>query len=297
MSGRNYMTEVKRGMVFYMDVPSKDQPVPLPGEYAISKKRPYIVISSDEQNVYSNLVHVAPITTKPSDKPRWYRVPFRASDGTYRWVLISHLMLVPKEYCTVADMSEALTNVCLNNKELTQRLNESIFKLLGVTYNEPETIKEETKMETKLETTNLEPIVQVSGVTPQMVIPNINITINIPGLGDFVKTVTTETKTEPVKEVPIETPTTSVEKPVETVKSCTCRTSVKKRTTTPKGKRGRTTFSPSERTEIFNYLMRHAKQFGGTLSLTKCAENLGISISTAFRYANRIMDNNDTFCR
>jgi len=289
MSERNYMTEVKRGMVFYMDVPSKDQPVPLPGEYAISKKRPYIVISSDEQNMYSNLVHVAPITTKPSDKPRWYRVPFRASDGTYRWVLISHLMLVPKEYCTVADMSEALTNVCLNNKELTQRLNESIFKLLGVTYNEPETIKEETKMETKLETTNLEPVVQVSGVTPQMVIPNINITINIPGLGEFVKAVTTETKTEVKTEVK-QKPT--VEKPKRNNKPKTTSNYV-----APKGKKGRVTIDNNERDEIFNYLLYHAKRFGGTLTLTECATNLGVSFSTVVRYCTRLETNDKCFKR
>ena len=289
MSGRNYMTEVKRGMVFYMDVPSKDQPVPLPGEYAISKKRPYIVISSDEQNVYSNLVHVAPITTKPSDKPRWYRVPFRAMDGTYRWVLISHLMLVPKEYCTVADMSEALTNVCLNNKELTQRLNESIFKLLGVTYNEPENIKEETKMETKLETTNLEPVVQVSGVTPQMVIPNINITINIPGLGEFVKAVTTETKTEVKTEVK-QKPT--VEKPKRNNKSKTTSSY-----TAPKGKKGRVTFDNNERNEIFDYLLYHAKRFGGTMTLTECAKTLGVSFSTVVRYCDRLQSNNKCFKR
>ena len=289
MSGRNYMTEVKRGMVFYMDVPSKDQPVPLPGEYAISKKRPYIVISSDEQNVYSNLVHVAPITTKPSDKPKWYRVPFRASDGTYRWVLISHLMLVPKEYCTVADMSEALTNVCLNNKELTQRLNESIFKLLGVTYNEPETIKEETKMETKSETTNFEPVVQISGVTPQMVIPNINITINIPGLGEFVKAVTTETKTEVKTEVK-QKPT--IEKPKRNNKPKTTSSY-----TGPRGKKGRVTFDNNERNEIFDYLLYHAKRFGGTMTLTECAKTLGVSFSTVVRYCDRLQSNNKCFKR
>ena len=289
MSGRNYMTDVKRGMVFYMDVPSKDQPVPLPGEYAISKKRPYIVISSDEQNTYSNLVHVAPITTKPSDKPKWYRVPFRASDGTYRWVLISHLMLVPKEYCTVADMSEALSNVCVNNPELTQRLNESIFKLLGVTYNEPETIKEETKMETKLETTNLEPVVQVSGVTPQMVIPNINITINIPGLGDFVKAVTAETKTEVKTEVKQKS---TVEKPKRNNKPKTTSNYV-----APKGKKGRVTFDNNERDEIFNYLLYHAKRFGGTLTLTECAKALGVSFSTVVRYCTRLETNDKCFKR
>lgn len=285
MSARNYVTEVKRGMVFYMDVPSKDQPVPLPGEYAITKKRPYIVISSDEQNVYSNLVHVAPITTKPSEKPRWYRVPFRAMDGTYRWVLISHLMLVPKEYCTIADMSEALTNVCLNNQELTQRLNESIFKLLGVTYNEPETIKEETKMKTNLETTNLEPVVQVSGGTPQMVIPNINITINIPGLGEFAKSITPEIKTE-VNQKP------TVEKPKRNNKPKTT-----SNYTTPKGKKGRVTFDNNERNEIFNYLLRNAKRFGGTLTLTECAKTLGVSFSTVVRYCDRLENNNQCFKR
>ena len=251
------VNEVKRGQVYYMDVPSKDQPLPLPNESCVQKKRPYIVLSTDEMNATSELIHVAPITTKPPYDHQWYRVPFKSRDQTYRWINMSYIMLVPKRYCTVADYSESISQMTFGNKELMSRIDECILRWFSVTpksvENTPEPVNEEV-------------------VTTNSNIPNINITINIPGLTPIQTTVSANAESN------IEVGDTTAEDTTDT--------DVEDR---PKNKLTRVTwFSPEKQMDIYDYLKTHARTFGGDKTDKEICEELHISLATIGRYKARL---------
>lgn len=276
---------VKRGMIFYMDVPSKDQPVPLPRERCVTKKRPYIILSNDACNANSDLVHAAPITTKAPAMMKWYLVPFRAKDSSFRWINISNTMLVPKSYCTVADYSESLSQVTFGNKELMDRLDYCIAKQFGFEYifnkasNEcvtPEDTSETNNNTVSFTSSNDGVSVSATNFPSNFPIPNISITINVPA------NITTQ---QPVTQVE-SSPEVSVTTPVEVTTEDTSSETSSKHT----GKAPR--FPADKIKHIRETIVRCSKAFNGNLNDRQLAELLGVSYVTITRYKKALKDPN-----
>lgn len=102
--------QVKRGMVFFIDEPSSKQGVPC--NNGIKKSRPYIVISNNLCNAYSQLIHVAPLKTDhdvQKNSEKWYFIQYKGKYGNDYIIDISSIMLVDKIYCNSSSYSESNT--------------------------------------------------------------------------------------------------------------------------------------------------------------------------------------------
>lgn len=102
--------QVKRGMVFFIDEPSSKQGVPC--NNGIKKSRPYIVISNNLCNAYSQLIHVAPLKTDhdvQKNSEKWYLIQYSGKYGNNYIIDISSIMLVDKVYCNSSSYSESNT--------------------------------------------------------------------------------------------------------------------------------------------------------------------------------------------
>lgn len=102
--------QVKRGMVFFIDEPSSKQGVPC--NNGIKKSRPYIVISNNLCNAYSQLIHVAPLKTDhdvQKNSEKWYLIQYSGKYGNDYIIDISSIMLVDKVYCNSSSYSESNT--------------------------------------------------------------------------------------------------------------------------------------------------------------------------------------------
>ena len=279
MANTNANFTIKKGMVFWMDVPSKEQPIPLPEESCVTKKRPYIVLSNEEVNTYYNLIHVAPITTKPPYEGQYFKVPFKKRDGSCCWINISNMMLVPKKFCTISDYSEAHTNMTLNNKELEGRLNDAMCKWFALT---PTVTNETITNIIEEETTDMN---TTENSTPNFIVPNINITINIPGMNPVSAIVNSDTVSNIV---PIDV---NIEK--ETSNDNNVEIKATSESTTLdipeyKGKR----WNATRYQEIMSFIKANSKAFGGNMHDNKIARALNISVSTVQRYKHKLNDPN-----
>lgn len=278
MANSNANFTIQKGMVFWMDVPSKEQPIPLPEEYCVTKKRPYIVLSNENVNSSYNLIHVAPITTKPPYEGQYFKVPFKKRDGSCCWINISNMMLVPKKFCTISDYSEAHTNMTLNNKELEGRLNDAMCKWFALI---PTVTNETTTNIIEEETTNMN---TTENSTPNFIVPNINITINIPGITPVTESVNTETvnNVAPIK-VTVENEVTNTNNEISTDT-----TNMIVNPTKYKARK----FSSSRYQEIMTYIKENSRSFNGRMYNNEIAKTLGISVSTVQRYKHKLSDPN-----
>lgn len=279
MANSNANFTVQKGMVFWMDVPSKEQPIPLPGESCVTKRRPYIVLSNENVNSTYNLIHVAPITTKPPYEGQYFKVPFKKRDGSCCWINISNMMLVPKKFCTISDYSEAHTNMTLGNKELEERINDAMCQWFAIT---PIVTSTADTIIIEEENTNMNAI---EHNTPNFIVPNISITINIPGMNPVSATVNSDTVSNIV---PIDV---NIEKEMSNDNNVEIKATSESTTLNIpeyKGKKWKAT----RYQEIMSFIKANSKAFGGNMYDNEIAKTLNISVSTVQRYKHKLNDPN-----
>lgn len=277
--------EIKRGMCFYLDEPSKTEPVPCTADVAPQKKRPYMVLSNDKCNASSPLVHVAPILSRVYDPKRWYCVPFKSTNNRDVVVDISAIMLVDKTLLTEAAYTAAISFYTLTNKILMDNIRTAIKRQFAlddaVTRYDPYKIADLETMSTTTRTGQDVPT-----------IPEIHLTINLNGVPINATVpmnnsdVSVDVPAIPETELVIDTPKPKkkIAKAVagDTKKEVVQDTEIK--TVRGKGKN----FTQEEKEYIRNYIKKNHRSFGGKMKLEDISTTLGISLSTVNRYAKTL---------
>ena len=283
---------VKQGMVFYLEDPALQQPLPCVSSYTKLKKRPFVVVSNDKCNDSSQLVHVAPCTTKPPVSEKWYYVPFKRYGGSMDWVDVGQIMLIPKKQLTIANYSEAISKYTVNNKDFLTRLEMCCAKQMGCELKDNYLYKNEEEEQMSTESVKTTPqtniTVNVNGLESLMSVIQsyIDVKINekLSALTEGVEkkdTVQVDEKPAPCKEV--ETPT-SCEK-AETPESVVITQPPAKVETWSRR------FEIEKVKELEERIKQLSKYFNGTLSNTLVAMACDVSLSTIGRYIKRIKKN------
>ena len=270
--------EIKRGMCFYLDEPSKTEPIPCTSDCSPQKKRPYMVLSNNKCNVSSNLVHVAPIITREYDPKRWYCVPFKSANNRDVVVDVSAIMLVDKTLLNEAAYTQAVSFYTVNNKILMDNIKTAIQRQFAL---DDSTARYDSY-------SIAEPVQNtLTTQTIQNPIPEIHLTINLNGVP-----ITTSVPMRGNTSVPIEVNVSStVEKSEFDSKKKIAKAAPKniEENTTQnnviksirgKGKK----FTKSEKEYIQKYIKENYKLFSGKMSINDISETLGISLSTVRRY-------------
>lgn len=265
--------EIKRGMCFYLDEPSKTEPVPCTSSCSLQKKRPYIVLSNDKCNASSQLLHVAPILTRTYDPKRWYCVPFKSA-GRDVVVDVSAIMLVDKSLLTEAAYTQVISMYTKNNTALMDNIKTAIqrqFALDDVT----------TRYDSY----------KVTEATTQSTVPEIHLTINLNGVPinatvpmDNSSNVPVEVSVEPTIKEEEQKPQKKIARAVSgEIKRMVSNDKVMKLSGAV-GKR----FTDKEQEYIRTYIKENYTGFGGKMTFDKISSNLGISLGTVSRYTNAI---------
>lgn len=270
--------KIKRGMVFYLEKPAESQPVKCISSFTPEKKRPYIVVSNDKCNEYSQLVNIAPIYSREPRQDKWYQVPFKSTCNRDCIVNIGEIMLVPKELLNENSYSAAVTQYTIANSVLLEAIGRAIHRQFDVSEEIPERVVTPT----------------VSPIPSQ----GITLNININGMSATPKVSTDENninleftssplkEKDPVKKEDLNT-SPKKSKKIEIV----TKTSMEK---TPFRKLNLTRYiatSEEDKKYIAKVVEENYVGFGGTMSYQKIADRLGVSVSTVRRISlnlNRI---------
>ena len=123
--------QVKKGMAFFIDEPCSNQGVPC--NNGIRKSRPYLVVSNDLCNAYSNLIQVIPLKTDhdvQAHSTKWYFIQYKGKYGSDYIADVSSIMLVDKIYCNQSSYSESNTRNI--TEEVMDRINDGIIRQFGL---------------------------------------------------------------------------------------------------------------------------------------------------------------------
>ena len=264
--------EIKRGMCFYLDEPSKTEPVPCTSSCSPQKKRPYMVLSNDKCNASSNLVHVAPILTRTYDPKRWYCVPFKSMNNRDVVVDVSAIMLVDKTLLDEAAYTQGISFYTMNNEVLMKNIKTAIQRQFALDDF----------------TTRYDPYKVAEPVAPtvsntQNTVPEIHLTINLNGV-PINATVPMDNSIKVPVEVSVE-PTIKEEEQKPQKKIAKAVTEEVVPNTTIKSVRGQGKhFTQEEKEYIQNYILNNYKAFNGKMGLEEISATLGISLTTVNRY-------------
>lgn len=197
--------QVKRGMVFFIDEPSSKQGVPC--NNGIKKSRPYIVISNNLCNAYSQLIHVAPLKTDhdvQKNSEKWYFIQYKGKYGNDYIIDISSIMLVDKIYCNSSSYSES------NTRNITDEIMDQVDA--GI-MRQFELDKKYQKIDTQ--TVEVKPVAEYNKVES---IENVYDDVEDSAIVATVPEVTTETVT-PIATITPNTQTIKIDGMEELVKS------------------------------------------------------------------------------
>ena len=183
--------EIKRGMVFYLEEPSRNQPNIRNTTYTMpKKKRPYVVLSNDGCNANSSCIHVAPLYSR-EDSTKPYLVSFTGNDGHQSVIDIGAIMLIPKSLCVISDYSERITQ-SVTKREVLDKISAAIANQFSISYDmlskEAREVayasKERAASVAEPQSTEQEtPVQETPSVTAQTTqIPQIHLTINLNGV-------------------------------------------------------------------------------------------------------------------
>ena len=274
----NSMT-IKRGMVFYLDEPYKDQPIEIDSanmDNYPKKKRPYIVVSNDKCNESSNLIHVAPIFSITNTLiPKWWKIPFKGPCNRDSYVNVSYIMLVSSTILNETSYSQAITQYTIHNKNLFNGIDKAICKQFGVGSDVINTAVYDT--------------MDKYPVNNQPVVPNITLNISVNGIPVDCSnvTVSTQNELEPKDSAEIirnkkeseynisKVETDSVQKP-------------KKYTAKKFNLKAGDKFTKEEKNFIEEYILSNGKKFKGRKTGIQLAKSLGISYSTVCRVIKKL---------
>lgn len=280
--------EIKRGMVFFMENPSKSSSV-----YVEKKSRPYVVITNDRCNASSKVIQVAPIISGAYDAARYYRVPFTSSDGRDAVINVSDMVMIEKELCTEANYDEKITKCILESNVMTN-VNTALRRHLGIDslgakYNDYKI--------TQLATSSV-----VENKDNQITIPNIHLTININGVPVNASVSASEITSDTKNAIDVTTSTDNT-KPIKTtpkklkaIKNSIKETSDKKNATTTEHKlctESGKTLTEDQREFVIKFIESNYRKFGGTLTIREICSRIGISIPTVHKYINVVRGNKE----
>ena len=297
----NSMT-IKRGMVFYLDEPYKNQPIDTDianiDNYP-KKKRPYIVVSNDKCNENSNLIHVAPIFSITNTLiPKWWKIPFKGPCNKDSYVNISYIMLVSSNILNDTSYSEAITQYTVHNKNLFEAIDKAICKQFGIGTDVINTAVYDTM--TRYPVNN----------QPIPVVPNITLNISVNGI--------------PVSEnaVSVESSSIQTNNNIDTVSNDTCvavstvadnqlvigepelekNENISKNDTSKKSdaytkkfrtKQGRR-LSIQQKKKLQKFIIDNHKDFNGNMTTYRISKLFGITINTVQKYASEIERKKDS---
>ena len=278
--------EIKRGMCFYLDEPSKTEPVPCTADVAPQKKRPYMVLSNDKCNASSQLVHVAPILSRVYDPKRWYCVPFKSTNNRDAVVDISAIMLVDKTLLTEAAYTAAISFYTLTNKILMDDIRTAIKRQFalddaGTRYDQYKIADHET-MSTTTKTSQVDAptipeihlTINLNGVPINTTVPmnNSDVAVDVPAIPETELVIDTPKLKKKIARVVAE----DIKKSVDNDKVMKLNGGVGKK------------FTEKEKEYINTYIKKNHRSFGGKMKPDDISTTLGISLSTVNRYARTL---------
>ena len=272
--------EIKRGMCFYLDEPSKTEPVPCTTSCSPQKKRPYMVLSNDKCNASSNLVHVAPILTRTYDPKRWYCVPFKSMNNRDVVVDVSAIMLVDKTLLDEAAYTQGISFYTMNNEVLMKNIKTAIQRQFAL-----------DDFTTRYDSCKVTEPVAPTVSNTQNTVPEIHLTINLNGvpinatvpMDNSIK-VPVEVSVEPTIKEEEQKPQKKIARAVSGEINRMVSNDKVMKLSGAVGKR----FTDKEQEYIRAYIKENYTGFGGKMTFDKISSNLGISLGTVSRYTNAI---------
>ena len=263
----------KRGMVFYLEEPSKNQPVMVD---CWNKNRPFVVVSNDVSNEKTPWCQVCPITSKPPANAgsAFWMIPVRKKDGSVNWINVSCVLFVPKKLMTPANFSEIFTNVIYTNSDVMTRISYGLAQCLGF----PELLKDFNVASTEATTnvTTTAPTITASeGVT---------VTISIPGSEPIEIKVNNNTPAPVVEPTVPEIQEVTICPPESVTQTPKVKAKVPHTTTVfsedPKRRR-----LPKKLKEFLIQTIREGRQSDANfMSAEEIAKKCGVCPATAYRY-------------
>lgn len=272
--------KIRKGMVFYLEEPHKNQTgIQNLNSRMPKKNRPYIVLSNNFCNEYAENIHVAPLYTPSSsitEKP--YRVSFTGYNGRESNIDIGMIILIPKEMCTEANYSEAISRYIVGNKELMESISKAIMHQFDV--DTTETAFEETAPIT-FEAES--PVIQEETETApiQTAIPQINLTINISGIPVTASNSIQNGNNVEIELTPANTETKEIAETVEETPEI-----IEVSIGQPEKMRGRPTIQRQK--EIEEFIMQNCDKFGGSMTAQEISEHLVLNVKTVNKYIKRL---------
>lgn len=277
--------KIKRGMVFYLERPAESQPVKCVSSFAPEKKRPYMVISNDKCNEYSQLLNIAPIYTREASSDRWYQVPFKSTCNRDCVVDVGAIMLVPKELLNENSYSAAVTQYTIANSVLLEAIGRAIHRQFDVSEDIHERIMTPTVQAIPSQGITLNININGTAVTPKVSAENNNVTIDFVGssVSNSENTVCNDKYiTNSVSS--IKENSGSIAKSVITKESKSSFRKLKLARYEPTSKK--------DRKYMEKVIRENYKLFGGTMSYQKIANELGVSLSTIQRIGSKLLATN-----
>ena len=300
--------QVRRGMVFFLDNPGKAQAVPCAGPAVPQKKRPYLVLSNDGCNMYSPMIHVAPIITRDPSPNRYYEIPFKSKDDRNCVVNVADIMLIPKELCNEFTYSESVTQHTIYNRNLFEGIAGAIVRQFAIAQDvvSPEALSVIQKYPVKnnpITTDEVDTTEDTTNIKPQTVIPNITLNISINGVPvsfDHNNVTCSTTDNQADVEVDVTPSTTTKETYVtpevkfesknshvpttENTEKVISRRSIKYVPNPNKT----STKARNTNTDAKQYIFNNFAGFNGTMSATEIAKELNMSVKTVYYHINTI---------
>ena len=288
--------EIKRGMVFFLDVTKIQQN---PCASLPTKNRPYVVLSNDLCNQSSTMIHVAPIFTKSYEdsSKKWYLIPFKESDDRESAINISSIMLIPKMYCTSTNYSKSLTSLVRFNKNLFDLIDSAICRQFAVN---TDVIRPEVKETIQKYPVYNQPIPVIQNIptVPNITLPNITLNISVNGVPVSTDAVSVESTVADMNDTisDAESIDNSTKEPeqqivlgVEKQEENTVSTKPEKKDYSDikvnKFKRHGRSFSTKQINILKKFIIDNHRDFNGDMTYYRIGKIFGISLTAVQKYA------------